>query len=195
MIIGIGDWVFRAAALQMAQWRDLSTDEFQISVNVSPVQFQRGGSRIARWLAYLRELGLPGRSIAVEITESLLLEVDDAAKNELLMFRDAGVRVALDDFGTGYSSLSYLKRFDIDYIKIDQSFVRNIAPGSDDLALCEAIIGMAHRLGLKVIAEGVETEEQRDLLINAGCDYGQGYLFSPPVPPGEFERWLTSSGD
>lgn len=193
MIVGIGDWAFRTAARQLAQWRDLCSDDFQISVNVSPVQFQRGGVRIAGWLSYLRELGLPGQNMTVEITERLLLEVDDKAKNDLLMFRDAGIRVALDDFGTGYSSLSYLKRFDIDYIKIDQSFVRNLAPGSDDLTLCEAIIGMAHRLGLKVIAEGVETQEQHELLVKAGCDYGQGYLFSRPLPPDEFEAFLRAN--
>src|SRR5690606_16104981 len=102
----------------------------------------------------------------------------------------AGVQIALDDFGTGYSSMSYLKRFDIDYIKIDQSFVRNLGRGSDDLVLCEAMIGMAHRLGLKVVAEGVETDNQRDLLAAAGCDFAQGYLFSPPVDADTFEDLL-----
>ncbi|MGP1614848.1 MAG: EAL domain-containing protein, partial [Pollutimonas bauzanensis] len=98
----------------------------------------------------------------------------------------------LDDFGTGYSSLSYLKKFDIDYIKIDQSFVRNLGPDTDDMALCEAIIVMAHKLGLKVIAEGVETIDQRDLLIRAGCDYGQGYLFSAPLAAEKFSVFLES---
>ncbi|HJV74934.1 MAG TPA: EAL domain-containing protein, partial [Noviherbaspirillum sp.] len=107
---------------------------------------------------------------------------------QLLAFRDRGVQVALDDFGTGYSSLAYLKKFDIDYLKIDQAFVRNLAPGSDDMALCEAMIVMAHKLGIKVIAEGVETEQQRALLAASKCDYGQGYLFSRPVPAEEFER-------
>src|SRR5690606_3485142 len=102
-------------------------------------------------------------------------------------FRDEGIQVALDDFGTGYSSLSYLKRFDIDYIKIDRSFINNLALDSDDMALCEAIIVMAHRLGLKVVAEGVETDEQRHLLLKAGCDYGQGYFFGRPVPADEFD--------
>lgn len=98
-----------------------------------------------------------------------------------LAFRDTGVQVAVDDFGTGYSSLSYLKKFDVDYIKIDQSFVRNLSADSEDMVLCEAIIVMAHKLGLKVIAEGIETAEQLDLLMAVGCDYGQGYLFSRPV--------------
>ncbi len=95
--------------------------------------------------------------------------------------------MALDDFGTGYSSLSYLRKLDIDYLKIAQSFVGTLKPGSDELALCAAIIVMAHKLGLKVVAEGVETPEQRDLLLAAGCDFGQGYLFSKPVRPETFE--------
>lgn len=112
--------------------------------------------------------------------------------DQLLKFRDNGVQVALDDFGTGDWSLSYLKKFDIDYIKIDQGFVRNLAAASDDLALCEAIIVMAHRLGIKVIAEGVETEMQRQLLSGSGCDYAQGYLFSKPLPADDIERILRA---
>jgi len=100
------------------------------------------------------------------------------------------VQVALDDFGTGYSSMTYLKRFDIDYIKIDQSFIRNLGPSSDDMVLCEAMIVMAHRLGLKVVAEGVETQAQCDLLKAAGCDFAQGYLFSPAVDAAELEDLL-----
>src|SRR5690606_27717613 len=109
--------------------------------------------------------------VVVEITERLLMDADSEVSAKLMAFRDGGVQVALDDFGTGYSSMSYLKRFDIDYIKIDQSFIRNLAPGSEDLVLCEAMIIMAHRLGLQVVAEGVETTAQRDLLLAAGCDF------------------------
>jgi EAL domain-containing protein (putative c-di-GMP-specific phosphodiesterase class I) len=108
-------------------------------------------------------------------------------------FRDAGMQVSLDDFGTGYSSLSYLNKFDIDFLKIDQSFVRNLAPGSSNMALCEAIIVMAHKLGMKVIAEGIEAEQQRELLTVAGCDFGQGYLFSKPVPALQFETLLKKN--
>jgi EAL domain-containing protein (putative c-di-GMP-specific phosphodiesterase class I) len=102
------------------------------------------------------------------------------------------VQVAIDDFGTGYSSLSYLRKFDIDYLKIDQSFVLKMKAGSDDLALCEAIVMMGHKLGIKVIAEGVETAEQRDLLAAAGCDYGQGFLFSTPTPADTLDALLRS---
>ncbi|NYT66337.1 EAL domain-containing protein [Alcaligenaceae bacterium] len=190
LIVGIGDWVFREAAKQTAWWRQHYQDSFQVSINVSPVQFADQGLNQQAWLDYLQELQLPGDSLVVEITERLLMDVDDEAVNKLLAFRDAGVQVSLDDFGTGYSSLSYLRKFDIDYIKIDQSFVRNLSADSEDLSLCEAMIVMAHRLGLKVIAEGIETPEQRRLLEQAGCDYGQGYLFSRPVPADVFTDYL-----
>jgi len=141
----------------------------------------------------LQSLALPGQSLVVEITEGLLLDASSAVSNRLLQLRDAGIQVALDDFGTGYSSLSYLKKFDIDYLKIDRSFTRNLAPDSSDMALSEAIIVMAHKLGLKVIAEGVETPEQRDLLAAAGCDYGQGYLFAKPMPADQFDVFLRDN--
>ena len=132
--------------------------------------------------------------MVVEITEGLLLNAESSVTNKLLAFRDAGIQVAIDDFGTGYSSLSYLKKFDIDYLKIDQAFVRNLSTDANDVALCEAIIVMAHKLGLKVIAEGVETEQQKNILAAAGCDYAQGYLFSKPVPPEELEQLLSRMG-
>ena len=118
----------------------------------------------------------------------MLLDTNDVIYDKLMDFRKADIEVSLDDFGTGYSSLSYLKKFHIDYLKIDQSFVCHLKAESDDMALCKAIIVMAHALGIKVIAEGVETVEQCRLLTNAGCDYGQGYLFSRAVPAAEFER-------
>ena len=104
--------------------------------------------------------------------------------------RDAGIQVAIDDFGTGYCSMAYLKKFDVDYLKIDQSFVRGTSPDNNSRTIAETIILMAHKLGLKVIAEGVETPEQRDWLRQVGCDFGQGFLFSPPLPPEPFELLL-----
>ncbi|WP_156303043.1 EAL domain-containing protein, partial [Methylogaea oryzae] len=188
-----GNWVFRQAAAQALRWRTAHHPAFQVSVNLSPAQFRGKAGARAPWIDNLRKLGLPGEGIVAEITEGLLLEASTAVFNQLLEFRDAKIQVALDDFGTGYSSLSYLQKFDIDYIKIDRSFVRNLKPAAHDLVLCEAMIVMAHKLGMKVIAEGVETEIQRDLLAAAGCDFGQGYLFSRPVPAGEFERLLSDS--
>jgi len=188
MIIEIGEWVFQQAANQVGKWRTNHYPLFQISVNKSPVQFHDKGVDHGDWFKYLQRLGLPGSCIVVEITESLLLDISPIVAAKLIAFRDTGMQVSLDDFGTGYSSLAYLKKFDIDYLKIDQNFVCNLTGNSTDLALCEAIILMAHKLGMKVIAEGIETLEQRDLLLLAGCDYGQGYLFSKPVSAEEFEK-------
>lgn len=186
LINEIGDWVFKEAARWAKRWRDQYAHDFQISVNVSPVQFLSEGLSCDEWNAYLRGIDLDGQNIVIEITEGLLLKAAAGVTDKLLKFRDAGIQVAIDDFGTGYSSLSYLKKFDIDYLKIDKSFVDNLETDINDMVLVEAIIVMAHKLGLKVIAEGVETEAQRELLIKAGCDYAQGYLFSMPLPPEEF---------
>ncbi len=184
LIVAIGDWVFRQAAQQVKRWRAELDPDFQVSVNKSPAQFRTDhAAGSSHWLDYLQELGLPGKSIAVEITEGLLLDTTARVKQVLGELRDAGVQAALDDFGTGHSSLVYLKELEIDYLKIDCSFVSNLASRQSDRLLCEAIILMAHKLGLKVIAEGVETLAQYDILLGAGCDYAQGYYFSHPLPP------------
>ncbi|MEW6563765.1 MAG: EAL domain-containing protein, partial [Pseudomonadota bacterium] len=190
LIVEIGDWVYRQAAQQAADWRARLDPTFQISINRSPVQFRRLNIQHKSWLNDLQTLGLSGDSVVIEITEGLLLNAEADIRNELIAFREAGVEVAIDDFGTGYSSLAYLQKFDIDYLKIDRAFVSNLHNSAADLALVEAIIVMAHTIGLKVIAEGVETEEQHAILKAAGCDYAQGYLFSRPVPPEAFERML-----
>lgn len=187
LIVEIGDWVFRETARLVKRWRERYNPELQVSVNESPVQFRSDNSLHGSWPAYLQELELPGQSMVVEITEGLLLNAEPAVLDKLRQFHSAGIQISLDDFGTGYSSLSYLQKFDLDYLKIDQSFTRNLAIGSESMALCEAIIVMAHKLGMEVIAEGIETEQQHKLLAAAGCDYGQGYLFSRPLPAEEFE--------
>lgn len=189
MIVSIGEWVFREVAEQVKRWRATHHPDFQVSLNKSSVQFHSKGSSYESWLDYLEKSGLPGRCIAVEITEGLLLDASIDVVRQLHEFRDAGIQVSIDDFGTGYSSLAYLKKFDVDTLKIDQSFVQNLSPGSEDMALCEAIIVMAHKLNIEVIAEGIETEQQRELLAAAGCDYGQGYLFSYPLPADEFWQY------
>lgn len=194
LINEIGDWVFQTAANQVGAWRSDIHAEFQISINKSPIQFQNASHVPNHWFEYLKQLGLSGQSIVVEITEGLLLDANLAVHNHLMAFRDAGMQVAIDDFGTGYSALSYLKKFDIDYLKIDQSFVRNLSADSSDFALCEAMIVMAHKLGLRVIAEGVETQQQRDLLTSINCDYGQGYLFAKPLPAELFEQRFGRMG-
>ncbi|MBF0220441.1 MAG: bifunctional diguanylate cyclase/phosphodiesterase, partial [Gammaproteobacteria bacterium] len=190
LILAIGDWVFRQSMNYAKRWRELYRPTFQVSVNKSPIQFYQDGEDHTAWLAFLKELGLPGQSLNIEITEGLLLDSNSAINGALLTLRNNDIQVSIDDFGTGYSSLSYLKKFDIDYLKIDQSFIRNLKSDHNDRVLCEAIIVMAHKLGIKVVAEGVETTEQRDLLATAGCDYVQGYLYSRPVPPEAFEALL-----
>lgn len=191
LIFEIGDWVFAESARQAQIWRMMFGTDFQISVNKSPLQIQ-SHPELRRWRQHLQAQDLSGKNIVVEITEGLLLDSSPAVIAELIAFRDAGIQVALDDFGTGYSALSYLKKLDIDYIKIDQSFIRNLATDSNDMALVEAIVVMAHKLALKVIAEGVETTEQRKLLTAIRCDYAQGYLYSRPIPAHEFEQFMSN---
>ena len=187
LIVEMGDWVFLEVARQTQQWRKLYDPNFQISFNMSPVQFHNEKTNHENWFEYLHTLGLPGKSMVVEITEGLLLDASPIVAAKLLAFHNAGLQISLDDFGTGYSSLSYLNKFDIDYLKIDQSFVKNLTPNSSDIVLCEAITVMAHKLGIQVIAEGIESAGQHELLTKAGCDFGQGYLFSRPLPAKEFE--------
>jgi diguanylate cyclase (GGDEF)-like protein len=198
MIVAIGNWVFQEALAQSARWR-LTHPDFTVSVNVSPVQFYRNHDSTCRaWLSHFGKVARSRHSrepaINLEITEGLLLSADDAVVSKLAAFQRAGIKISLDDFGTGYSSLSYLRKFNVDYLKIDQSFVYNLENDPDNVALCEAIIVMAHKLGLKVIAEGIETAAQRDLLFKAGCDYGQGYYLGYPVDAARFESVLHSNG-
>jgi diguanylate cyclase (GGDEF)-like protein/PAS domain S-box-containing protein len=192
-ISDIGNWVFQEAVGQVARWRAMHDPAFQISVNKSPLQFLDNGANSKGWLELMAGMKLPWQSIVIEITEGILLDADPVVDSRLTQFRQSGMQVAIDDFGTGYSSLAYLKKFDIDYLKIDQTFVRNLTDSAKDLALCEAIIVMAHKLGIQVIAEGVETRQQRDLLLAAGCDYAQGYFFSRPVTAAEFEKLLGTA--
>lgn len=192
LIIELGDWIFKEAARWTKCWTERQPSEFQVSINISPLQLKKEDHRQEEeWLAHLKDIGLSGSHIVLEITEGILLGEKSKIAHKLHRYRTAGMQMAIDDFGTGYSSLSYLKKLDIDYLKIDKSFVSNIATDINDRAISTAIIVMAHKLGLKVIAEGVETVEQRDFLMAAGCDYAQGYLYSRPVLPEQFERLLN----
>ncbi len=193
LIIDIGEWVLQRALEQVQKWRATLDANFQISVNKSPVQFQSATGHRS-WLERLQAMDLPGEALVVEITEGLLLDSNANVASKLLDLSAAGIKVSLDDFGTGYSSLAYLQKFDIDFLKIDQSFVRHLSSSRTDLALCKAIIAMSHELGLQVIAEGIETPAQRDLLLAAGCDYGQGYLFSRPLAADQFEAFWQQRG-
>ena len=189
VIVALGDWVFKEAASQTKEWLNKYNLDLQISINKSPIQF-KFESKAESWTKYINDIGLSSENIVIEITENVLMDNENDILDKLLKLQDAGFQIAIDDFGTGYSSISYLKKFDIDYIKIDRSFVSNLTPDSQDMILCEAMIGMAHKLGIKVIAEGIETQSENELLNFMDCDYGQGYLFSKPIPANEFEALL-----
>ena len=190
LIHEIGEWVFREALNSVKQWHNQFGLIIQVSVNKSPVQFEQYNK--IPWPDQIKEMGVPGNGITVEITEGLLLKGSTNINQQLLEFRNGGIEVSIDDFGTGFSALSYLKRFDIDYLKIDRSFIKDIELDGHDKALTEAIIVMAHKLGIKTIAEGVETEGQLKLLKSFGCDYVQGFLYSPAVPAAEFVKKIEN---
>ena len=189
LIQEIGEWVFQQVCFDIKHWFNVFGYLIQVSVNVSPIQFKYFGNH--SWSASLAQIGLPGNSINVEITEGLLLKDASNVKDRLLEYRNAGIEVSIDDFGTGFSSLSYLKKFDIDYLKIDRSFISNLINNETDRALVEAIIVMAHKLDINTIAEGVETIEQQDLLIQFGCDYAQGFYYSEAISMEAFEKLLV----
>jgi len=181
----IGDWVFRQATKDIAEL-NVARSQFgglkpmQVSINASPRQFHYGLDQIA-WLAHLRDIGLAPGLVVIEITEGLLLDNRPEVARQLFAFRDVGIQVAIDDFGTGYSALSYLTKFHIDYLKIDQSFVRGISVNLDDRAIVEAIVSMAHKLNIEVIAEGIEIVRQYEILASIACNYGQGYYIDKPL--------------
>ena len=190
LIKDIGDWVFNEVLAMTGKARGLVPD-FEIGFNMSPVEVADDNGLHDRRLQLMVDQDVPGSALVVEITEGLLLDRSETVTTNLDAYRTAGIQLAIDDFGTGYSSLSYLQGLDVDYLKIDQSFVNGIAADSENLALCEAIIEMAHKLGLRVIAEGIETPAQRDLLAAATCDFGQGYLLSRPVAADVFLALLS----
>ncbi len=180
----IGEWVFRTASKQVGEWRSQEIIGLNLSVNLSARQ--RGlGFNAQRLAGILEENSMQAKYITLEITENLLMEESSASVEWLDEFRAMGVKLAIDDFGTGYSSLSYLKRFPVNALKIDRSFVRDLPSDREDESLIAAIVAMADSLGLEVVAEGVETEAQRDIIKEIGCDYMQGYLFGRPMPADE----------
>lgn len=191
LIHEIGSWVFMECLEQALKWRARFHPDFQISVNLSPVQF-KNSIYFDRWFTLLASAANSHNCLCVEITEGVLLDASEKTAAQLWRFREAGMEMAIDDFGTGYSSLAYIKHVDVDYLKIDRTFIANIATNAADYPLVEAIIMMAHKLGLKVVAEGVETEAQLTLLARIGCDYIQGYWYSKPLPKPAFEAWLQA---
>jgi EAL domain-containing protein (putative c-di-GMP-specific phosphodiesterase class I) len=192
LIVPLGNWVLGEACRQAREWQRRGAGDVPIAVNISGVQFQQRGELVESVARVLDASGLPPRLLELEITESVVMQNAPEARVMLEQLHQMGVGLSIDDFGTGYSSLNYLKRFPIDKLKIDQSFIRDLSVDSDDAAIVQAIIALAHGLRLRVVAEGVERAEQYDFLRGLGNDEYQGYLYSRPLPAHEVERHLFS---
>ena len=190
LISPIGRWVLETACKQARDWQILGNPRFTVSVNLSPRQFLQT-DLVSQVEEALSSSGLDAGSLDLEITESNAMENAEVTVNTLWELRRLGVGISMDDFGTGYSSLNYLKRFPIDRVKLDRSFVRDVVTNPEDAAIVRAVISMAHTLRLVVAAEGVENEDQLAFLRDHRCDEMQGFLFSPPVEPLEFQKLLT----
>lgn len=190
LIIPIGEWVLKTACAQNKAWQKMGLPPIRIAINLSATQFQRS-SIVEKVKKTLQETALLPIYLELELTESILMQKTEEMVSTLGKFHEMGIHISIDDFGTGYSSLSYIKKFPIDTLKIDQSFVRDIITNPDDAALSAAIIAMAHSLNLKVIAEAVETADQMAFLKARGCNEIQGYYISPPLPPELFKGFLN----
>lgn len=189
LIVQIGAWVLRSACAQLAAWDRQGLPRLRLAVNLSARQFRQ--PHLCRLIEEtLREHGLEPRRLELELTESLLMEDNEVTRGMLAGFARIGVGVAIDDFGTGHSSLAYLKRFNLDTLKIDRSFVNGLPDSPEDAAIAEAVVALGRTMQMHVVAEGVETEGQKAFLREIGCDEMQGYLLSGPKPPGALEDWL-----
>lgn len=193
LIIDIGYHVLEHACLQLRQWQDDGYEHISVAVNLSAVQFSQP-DLLKRILTICDETGICPNKLELEITESTVMQNIDVAASTLRGLHCCGMRISIDDFGTGYSSLNHLKRFPINTVKVDRTFVRDITSDPDDAAIVSAIISMSHNMGLKVIAEGVETRGQLDILRELQCDEIQGFLFSPPVPQHQATLIQAESG-
>jgi len=193
LIVPIGEWVLREALRQMKEWDDagLTSEGIDLHVNLSPRQLLQPNV-VVRLKEIIARGGVAPERLHLEVTESLLIENAAAAAELLRALRDVHVGLSLDDFGTGYSNLSYLKRFPLDFLKVDRSFVQDVTTSPDDAAIVRAVISLGHSLGLAVVAEGVETEAQVEWLRRERCEQIQGYVFSRPLPAAQFEALLRS---
>jgi diguanylate cyclase (GGDEF)-like protein/PAS domain S-box-containing protein len=189
LIVPIGRWVLREACRQTKTWLDAGLNAMPVAVNVSALEF-RQKNFLAAIALILQETGLPPEKLELELTESMLMQDSESAVSVLQTLKDLGVKLAIDDFGTGFSSLRYLKRFPIDTLKIDQSFVNDVTTNADDATIVSAVIGMGKHLHQRVIAEGVETEKQLDFLMEQQCDMGQGFYFSHPLSAHDYGLFL-----
>lgn len=195
LIVSIGDWVLRQACKQLAAWQRDSSQRFRVAVNVSALQFERH-DLVMSVSSALREFQVQHACwLELELTESLVMRDVAGSGKQLQKLRDLGVQIAIDDFGTGYSSLAYLQRLPIDRLKIDRAFIKDLGGDPDTAPLAQAIIGLAHTLGMEVVAEGIETTQQLGILRAMGCEIGQGYLLGRPAPSSELLERLTERTD
>ncbi|NCC20947.1 MAG: bifunctional diguanylate cyclase/phosphodiesterase [Alphaproteobacteria bacterium] len=195
LIVPIGEWVLREACEKAMTWREHSEHPVRVAVNVSGAQFHQS-DLCALVEQVLEETGLPARQLEMEVTESVFMDDINHTIQVLQHLHSIGVELAIDDFGTGYSSLSYLRQFPIDRLKIDQSFIRNALNNPDDASIARTIVGLGHSLNLKVIAEGVETQDHERFLVTEGCDEVQGFRYSRPVPADQFVEFVKGyNGD
>ena len=189
LMSNIGEWVMQTATSQLEQWLDSGLNLPKMSINVSAIQL-RDSKAIERLMQIVMEMNLAPQKLQLEITETAMLQDIDAASETLKRLQQLGVQIALDDFGTGQSSLTYLRRFRPDVLKIDRSFIDEIDTNSADATLVSAVVAMSHRMGLRVVAEGVETTNQMDCVRNLGCDEVQGFLIAKPMPATAMSDWL-----
>lgn len=192
LIIPLTDWVLKQAVEQVRLWRRDLHPGFQISVNMPPAYLMRCVTDTARVLEQLSALNAPPQAIVLEITEGVMLNVTPELEQALRLLRYMGFQLALDDFGIGYSSFGQLDRLPLDYLKIDKTFVDQLEIRPQRRAVFGAIVNVAHELGFKVVAEGVETQVQDQHLVEMGCDYVQGYVVSKPLPAAEMLAWARS---
>jgi EAL domain-containing protein (putative c-di-GMP-specific phosphodiesterase class I) len=193
LICEIGRWVLEDSCLQVSRWMELypeATGGIHLSVNLSGRQFAQS-DLVEQIQGAMRLGGFPASALKLEITESILMENADSAAGILAQIREMGIRLSIDDFGTGYSSLSYLHQFPAQTLKIDRSFVSKIEEETTQFAIVRAVVSLAHVMGMDVVAEGIETTSQLDVLGQLGCEYGQGYLFAKPLPAAEIEAMLA----
>ena len=189
MILQLGEWVLRSVCEQIKDWNTMGLNGFRVAVNVSARQFQNNVPRLVAEI--MRETGVSAQSLTLEVTEGVAMKNVEQNIRMLKELRRLGLSISIDDFGTGYSSFAYLKRFPLNTLKIDRSFIRDITTNVEDREITRAIIAMGQNLHLKVLAEGVETDEQLEILKDSGCDYIQGYYYSRPLDAAQITRLLN----
>ena len=187
----MGEWVLREACLQIKKWQNSGLNDLCVAVNISGRQFRQ--TNLPELVAdVLDKSGLQAKYLELELTESLLIEDIEHVVETMYKLKDMGIKLVIDDFGTGYSSLSYLKQFPVDKLKIDRSFISEMASDHNDAAIAKAIINLGHSLNIEVLAEGIENEFQRDFIIAHGCDYAQGYFYKAPDTPDKIYEFVKN---